>query len=98
MGSLLLTAGDKGQRFTLPNSRIMLHQPSGGFQGQASDIALHAKEILLLKERLNLIYVEHTGQKLEEVEKALDRDNFMTAEEAKAWGIIDKIITSRGES
>ena len=98
MGSLLLTAGDKGQRFTLPNSRIMLHQPSGGFQGQASDIALHAKEILLLKERLNLIYVEHTGQKLEEVEKALDRDNFMTAEEAKAWGIIDEIITSRGES
>ena len=98
MGSLLLTAGDKGQRFALPNSRIMLHQPSGGFQGQASDIALHAKEILLLKERLNLIYVEHTGQKLEEVEKALDRDNFMTAEEAKAWGIIDKIITSRGES
>ena len=75
MGSLLLTAGEKGQRFTLPNSRIMLHQPSGGFQGQASDIALHAKEILLLKERLNLIYVEHTGQKLEEVEKALDRDN-----------------------
>ena len=98
MGSLLLTAGDKGQRFTLPNSRIMLHQPSGGFQGQASDIALHAKEILLLKERLNLIYVEHTGQKLEEVEKALDRDNFMTAEEAKAWGIIDKIITNRVES
>ena len=98
MGSLLLTAGDKGQRFTLPNSRIMLHQPSGGFQGQASDIALHAKEILLLKERLNLIYVEHTGQKLEEVEKALDRDNFMTAEEAKAWGIIDKIITSREKS
>ena len=98
MGSLLLTAGDKGQRFTLPNSRIMLHQPSGGFQGQASDIALHAKEILLLKERLNLIYVEHTGQKLEEVERALDRDNFMTAEEAKAWGIIDKIITSREEN
>ncbi len=98
MGSLLLTAGEKGQRFTLPNSRIMLHQPSGGFQGQASDIALHAKEILLLKERLNLIYVEHTGQKLEEVEKALDRDNFMTAEEAKTWGIIDKIITSREES
>ncbi len=98
MGSLLLTAGEKGQRFTLPNSRIMVHQPSGGFQGQASDIALHAKEILLLKERLNLIYVEHTGQKLDEVEKALDRDNFMTAQEAKAWGIIDEIITSRGES
>ena len=98
MGSLLLSAGSKGKRFALPNARIMVHQPSGGFQGQASDIALHAKEILLLKERLNLIYVEHTGQKLEEVEKALDRDNFMTAEEAKAWGIIDKIITSRGES
>ena len=95
MGSLLLAAGEKGKRFSLPNSRIMVHQPSGGFQGQASDIALHAKEILLLKERLNLIYVEHTGQKLDEVEKALDRDNFMTADEAKAWGIVDKIITTR---
>ena len=95
MGSLLLTAGDKGQRFTLPNSRIMLHQPSGGFQGQASDIALHAKEILLLKERLNLIYVEHTGQNLEEVEKALDRDNFMTADEAKKFGLIDSVVEKR---
>ena len=95
MGSLLLAAGEKGSRFSLPNSRIMVHQPSGGFQGQASDIALHAKEILLLKERLNLIYVQHTGQKLEEVEKALDRDNFMTADDAKAWGIVDEIITSR---
>ena len=98
MGSLLLTAGEKGQRFSLPNSRIMVHQPSGGFQGQASDIALHAKEILLLKERLNLIYVEHTGQKLSDVEKALDRDNFMTAEDAQKWGIIDKIITNREET
>jgi len=98
MGSLLLTAGEKGQRFSLPNSRIMVHQPSGGFQGQASDIALHAKEILLLKERLNLIYVEHTGQKLTEVEKALDRDNFMTAEDAQKWGIIDKIIVNREET
>ena len=98
MGSLLLAAGENGKRFSLPNSRIMVHQPSGGFQGQASDIALHAKEILLLKERLNLIYVEHTGQKLEEVEKALDRDNFMTADDAKAWGIVDQIITSREEA
>ena len=98
MGSLLLAAGDKGKRFSLPNSRIMVHQPSGGFQGQASDIALHAKEILLLKERLNLIYVEHTGQKLDEVEKALDRDNFMTADDAKAWGIVDQIITSREDA
>ncbi len=98
MGSLLLTAGEKGQRYSLPNSRIMVHQPSGGFQGQASDIALHAKEILLLKERLNLIYVENTGQKLDEVEKALDRDNFMTAEEAKSWGIIDEIIASRSDT
>ena len=98
MGSLLLTAGEKGQRFSLPNSRIMVHQPSGGFQGQASDIALHAKEILLLKERLNLIYVKHTGQKLTEVEKALDRDNFMTAEDAQKWGIIDKIIVNREET
>ena len=98
MGSLLLAAGENGKRFSLPNSRIMVHQPSGGFQGQASDIALHAKEILLLKERLNLIYVEHTGQQLEEVEKALDRDNFMTADDAKAWGIVDQIITSREDA
>ncbi len=94
MGSLLLAAGEKGRRFSLPNSRVMLHQPSGGFQGQASDIALHAKEILDLKDRLNKIYVKHSGQDLKSVEKALDRDNFMTAEEAKEWGVIDEILTS----
>ncbi|MEE9455019.1 MAG: ATP-dependent Clp endopeptidase proteolytic subunit ClpP [Paracoccaceae bacterium] len=93
MGSLLLAAGEKGRRFSLPNSRIMLHQPSGGFQGQASDIALHAKEILDLKDRLNKIYVKHSGQDLETVEKALDRDNFLTAEEAKEWGVVDEILT-----
>ena len=95
MGSLLLTAGEKDMRFTLPNSRIMVHQPSGGFQGQASDIALHAKEILELKDRLNQIYVTHTGQDIENVEKALDRDNFMTAEEAKDWGLVDEIVSQR---
>ena len=95
MGSLLLTAGEKDMRFTLPNSRIMVHQPSGGFQGQASDIALHAKEILELKDRLNQIYVTHTGQDIESVEKALDRDNFMTAEEAKNWGLVDEIVSQR---
>lgn len=95
MGSLLLAAGDKDMRFSLPNSRIMVHQPSGGFQGQASDIALHAKEILELKERLNNIYVKHCGQKYEDVENALDRDNFMTAEMAKDWGLIDQIVEQR---
>ncbi|MCA8867620.1 MAG: ATP-dependent Clp endopeptidase proteolytic subunit ClpP [Rhodobacteraceae bacterium] len=95
MGSLLLTAGEKGMRFTLPNSRIMVHQPSGGFQGQASDIALHAKEILELKDRLNKIYVHHTGQNLKKVEAALDRDNFMTAEEARDWGLVDEIVDHR---
>ncbi len=95
MGSLLLTAGEAGMRFSLPNSRVMVHQPSGGFQGQASDIALQAKEILELKKRLNMIYVKHCGQKLGTVEAALDRDNFMTPEEAKKWGIIDEIIASR---
>ena len=97
MGSLLLAAGEKGMRFSLPNSRIMVHQPSGGFQGQASDIALHAKEILELKDRLNKIYVEHTGQSLKKVETALDRDNFMTAEEARDFGLIDEIVDRRGE-
>ncbi len=97
MGSLLLAAGEKGMRFSLPNSRIMVHQPSGGFQGQASDIALHAKEILELKDRLNRIYVEHTGQTLKKVETALDRDNFMTAEEARDFGLIDEIVDRRGE-
>ena len=95
MGSLLLAAGEKGMRFSLPNSRIMVHQPSGGFQGQASDIALHAKEILELKSRLNRIYERHTGQDYETVEKALDRDNFMTAEQARDWGIIDAIVVKR---
>ena len=95
MGSLLLAAGEKGMRFSLPNSRIMVHQPSGGFQGQASDIALHAKEILELKDRLNKIYVKHCGQPLKKVENALDRDNFMTAEEARDWGLVDEIVDHR---
>ena len=95
MGSLLLAAGEPGMRFSLPNSRVMVHQPSGGFQGQASDIALHAKEILELRDRLNNIYVHHTGQPLKKVEAALDRDNFMTAEEARDWGLIDEIVNSR---
>lgn len=95
MGSLLMAAGEKGMRFSLPNSRIMVHQPSGGFQGQASDIALQAKEILELKDRLNNIYVKHCGQKLKVVEAALDRDNFMTAEAAKEWGLIDEILQRR---
>ncbi len=95
MGSLLLAAGEKGMRFCLPNSRVMVHQPSGGFQGQASDIALHAQEILDLKKRLNMIYVKHTNQKISAVEKALDRDNFMTPEQSLEWGIVDKIIDSR---
>ena len=95
MGSLLLAAGHPGKRFSLPNSRIMLHQPSGGFQGQASDIALHAEEILNLKKRLNSIYVKHCKQKLSKVETTLDRDNFMTAEDAQSWGVIDKIVDTR---
>ncbi|MFL2811271.1 MAG: ATP-dependent Clp endopeptidase proteolytic subunit ClpP [Paracoccaceae bacterium] len=95
MGSLLLAAGEAGMRYSLPNSRIMVHQPSGGFQGQASDIALQAKEILELKERLNKIYVKHCGQSLKKVEAALDRDNFMTADVAKDWGIIDQIVEER---
>ena len=95
MGSLLLAAGEAGMRYSLPNSRIMVHQPSGGFQGQASDIALQAKEILELKERLNKIYVKHCGQSLKKVEAALDRDNFMTADAAKDWGIIDQSVEER---
>ena len=95
MGSLLLAAGDKGMRFALPNAMVMVHQPSGGFSGQASDIALHAKEILELKDRLNKIYVKHCSQKLSTVEDALDRDNFMTAEEAKDWGLVDEIVQKR---
>ena len=95
MGSLLLTAGAPGMRFSLPNSRIMVHQPSGGYQGQATDIMIHAEETLKLKKRLNEIYVKHTGQTLEKVEAALERDNFMSPEEAKAWGLIDEIVANR---
>ena len=87
--------GQAGHRYALPNARIMVHQPSGGFQGQASDIERHAKEILLLKQRLNEVYVKHTGRKIEDVEKALDRDTFMTAEESKEWGLIDQIVEVR---
>ena len=97
MGSLLLAAGESGMRFSLPNSRIMVHQPSGGFQGQASDIELQAREIIELKKRLNLIYVKHCGQKLDKVESSLDRDNFMTPGEALKWGLIDEIIEARAE-
>ncbi|MEY2955903.1 MAG: ATP-dependent Clp protease proteolytic subunit [Gemmobacter sp.] len=95
MGSLLLTAGEKGMRFALPNARVMVHQPSGGYQGQATDIMIHARETQKLKDRLNQIYVRHTGQDLGTVEAALERDNFMSAEEAKAWGLIDQIVESR---
>ena len=95
MGSLLLTAGAKDMRFSLPNSRIMVHQPSGGFQGQASDIMIHAAETQKLKDRLYDIYVKHTGQTKKAVEKALDRDNFMSPEEAKEWGHIDEIVDAR---
>jgi ATP-dependent Clp protease protease subunit len=98
MGSLLLAAGEKGMRFSLPNSRIMVHQPSGGFQGQATDIWIHAQETLKLKRRLNEIYVKHTGQDLDTVEAALERDNFMSPEDAKAWGLIDEIVQSRGSA
>lgn len=92
MGSLLLTAGQAGHRYSLPNSRIMIHQPSGGARGQASDIEIQAQEILRLRQRLNEIYVEHTGQKLADVEKAMDRDNFMSADEAQKFGLIDKVV------
>jgi ATP-dependent Clp protease protease subunit len=97
MGSLLLAAGAKDMRFALPNARIMVHQPSGGFQGQASDIERHAQDILKMKRRLNEVYVKHTGQDYETVENTLDRDHFMTADEAKEWGIIDKVIDQRPE-
>ncbi|CAN7242127.1 ATP-dependent Clp endopeptidase proteolytic subunit ClpP [Rhizobium rhizogenes] len=97
MGSLLLAAGDKDMRFATPNSRIMVHQPSGGFQGQASDIERHARDIIKMKRRLNEIYVKHCGRTYEEVEQTLDRDHFMSSEEAKDWGLIDKVLTSRTE-
>ncbi len=95
MGSLLLTAGKKGKRFSLPNSRIMIHQPSGGFQGQATDIEIHAREIIALKLRLNKLYVGHTGQKLPTIEKSMERDNFMDPEAALKFGLIDEIVTKR---
>ena len=95
MGSLLLAAGESGMRYTLPNSRVMMHQPSGGFQGQASDIQRHAEDIMKVKRRLNEIYVFHTGQSYEMIERTLDRDHFMSAEEAKAFGIVDEVVTKR---
>ena len=95
MGSLLLAAGAKDLRFALPNARIMIHQPSGGFQGQATDIMLHAQEILNMKARLNEIYVKHTGQPLKKIEDAVERDTFLTAEMAKDFGIVDKVIDRR---
>jgi len=95
MGSLLLASGESGMRYALPNARIMVHQPSGGFQGQASDIERHAKEILELRDRLNGVYSKHTGQKVETIADALDRDNFMTAEAAKEFGIVDEVIDKR---
>jgi len=95
MGSLLLAAGEKGLRICLPNARVMLHQPSGGFRGPASDIERHAEDILHTKRRLNQIYVKHTGQPFDKVEKTLDRDHFMTAEEALAWGIVDRVYERR---
>jgi len=95
MGSLLLAAGANGKRFCLPNSRVMIHQPMGGFQGQASDIAIHAKEILFLKSRLNEILAKHTGQTMETIEKDTDRDNFLSAEDAVKYGLVDTVLTSR---
>lgn len=95
MGSLLLTAGEAGMRHALPNARIMIHQPSGGFQGQATDIEIHAQEILNLKKRLNNVYVKHTGQKLANIEKNMERDNFMSADEAVSFGLIDGILEKR---
>ena len=95
MGSFLLAAGEKGKRFSLPNSRIMVHQPSAGFQGQATDIQIHAKEILSLKERLNKLYAKHTGKSVEEISSALERDNFMTADDAKKFGLIDSVVDKR---
>jgi ATP-dependent Clp protease protease subunit len=95
MGSFLLAAGTKGKRFSLPNSRIMVHQPSAGFQGQATDIEIHANEVLSLKNRLNEIYSKHTGKSVDEIKSALERDNFMTSETAKSFGLIDKVVEKR---
>ena len=98
MGSLLLCAGEKGMRYALAHSRVMVHQPSGGFQGQASDIERHATEILDLRSRLNKIYVHHTGQKLSTVEKALERDTFLSADAAKEFGLVDEVINKRPDT
>ena len=95
MGSLLLTAGAKGSRYSVPNARIMIHQPSGGFSGQASDIEIHAREILSLRSRLNEIYAKHTGKKLKAIEDAMERDHFLTAEDAKDFGLIDEVVETR---
>ena len=95
MGSFLLSAGTKGKRFSLPNSRIMVHQPSAGFQGQATDIEIHANEVLSLKKRLNEIYSKHTGKNVDEIKSALERDNFMTSESAKSFGLIDEVVEKR---
>jgi ATP-dependent Clp protease protease subunit len=98
MGALLLTAGAKGKRYCLPNSRVMIHQPLGGFQGQASDIEIHAKEILYLRERLNQIMADQTGQSLETIERDTDRDNFMSAEQSVKYGLVDRVIASRNDA
>ena len=98
MGAFLLAAGEKGKRFTLPNSRVMIHQPSGGFSGQASDIEIHAKEVLYLKRRLNEMMAAHTGQPLETIERDTDRDNFMGAEDAVEYGLVDKVLKRRVEA
>ena len=95
MASLLLAAGEKGMRYALPNARIVVHQPSGGFEGQASDIERHAEDIIKMKRRLNEVYMRHTGQPYERIEKTLDRDYFMTAEDAREFGIVDEVITKR---
>ena len=95
MGSFLLAAGESGKRFSLPNSRIMVHQPSAGFQGQATDIEIHANEIMSLKKRLNEIYSKHTGRTIEEIRNALERDKFMTPQDAKEFGLIDKVVEKR---
>ena len=98
MGSLLLTAGEKGMRYCLPHSRVMVHQPSGGFSGQASDIERHAQDIVKIKRRLNELYVKHTSQEYDTIEKTLDRDHFMNADEAKEFGIVDEVISARGDA
>jgi ATP-dependent Clp protease protease subunit len=98
MGAFLLTAGAKGKRFSLPNSRIMIHQPLGGYQGQATDIEIHAREILSLRAKLNEMLAKHTGQSIEAIEKDTDRDNFMSADEAQAYGLVDKVLTRRADA